>query len=57
MCETIDKKLKTGMARSVNDALRQLNKHRKTVDRFKHIYYLTKSNRNLFNDVSWSTVL
>lgn len=44
--------VRKGEARSVAAALQQLKKTRKTVDRFKNLYYLHKQDPRLMDDVS-----
>ena len=50
--EEITQRVVNGTASSVNQALIQLNKGRKTIDRFKHIFYLHKTNEELYIKVS-----
>lgn len=50
--EDLSQRVTTGKAKSVNQALIQLNKGKKTVERFKHIYYLHKTDEKLYRKVS-----
>ena len=50
--ELVHRAVRSGKARSVNHACKRLNKHRKTLDRFKHIYYMSQVNKALLDAVS-----
>lgn len=48
----VHEELKVGRCRSVNQALQIVKKDRKTVDRFKHIYYLNATDPDLLKQVT-----
>ena len=50
LCTFIHKQVLDG--RSVNSALKMTDKDRKTLDRFKHIYYLQIQNNDRLKEVS-----
>lgn len=50
--EAIHVMMVSGKVRSVNESLKVLKKDRKTVDRFKHIYYMYHANKRKLDDVS-----
>ncbi len=45
--EAIHVMMVSGKVRSVNESLKVLKKDRKTVDRFKHIYYMYHANKKV----------
>ena len=51
LLEAVVGRVKNGTSRSVHEALKHLNKNRKTVERFKHIYYLNCVNKDLLSEV------
>jgi len=52
--EYVHSELSSGRAKSINDALKEIGKVRKTVDRFRYIYYLNIVDRNSFAEVRQS---
>lgn len=48
--------IRTGECVTMKDACRRVSKDRKTVIRFRNIYYLSKLNRVLFDEVITNTV-
>lgn len=52
LMSTVHEMVQKGNARSVAAALHSVKKTRKTVDRFKNLYYLHKQDARLMDDVS-----
>lgn len=55
LCTTVYKMMRTGEARSVAQALLKLNRSKKTLDRFRHIYYLHHLDKDELKTVSCSS--
>lgn len=51
---TIHNMLKTGSAPNIEQALKKENRSRRTLDRFRHIYYLAEINGDCYEKVKKS---
>ena len=52
LMRTLHEGIKGGKWRSVHEALKSIKKDRKTVDRFKHIYYMNEVDGEKFEKVN-----
>lgn len=55
MLDYIHQLVKDGKSTSINAALKRLNKDRKTVDRFRHIYYMSVTDTEALDEV-WQSL-